>query len=120
VRKQHQMDAAYWHEWAMFGLPGGVQLFAAINVALTALLLGLFVRVLRRHRSWLACSNTIAGVSALVLPIHAAFAWAGRTEFHLPVSIALIAASFVLSLAQLAIGISVPRRRSRLRPPPSC
>jgi hypothetical protein len=23
----HQIDAAFWHEWVLFGLPGGIQFF---------------------------------------------------------------------------------------------
>ena len=37
----HQIDAAYWQEWAMFGVPGGVQGFLVFNaLAVGVLILG--------------------------------------------------------------------------------
>ena len=36
----HQVDAAYWHEWDVFGVPGGITFFLAFNLA-AMLLLGL-------------------------------------------------------------------------------
>jgi len=96
----HQADAAYWKEWEMFGLPGGIQLFTLFNVAAFLLLLWLFSAVIARQRTGLQGSFLIAGLSGVVLPIHAAFAFAGYAEFHLPVSIAVIIGTFVVSIWQ--------------------
>lgn len=96
----HQADAAYWKEWEMFGLPGGIQLFTLFNFAAFLLLLWLFSALISRRRTGLRSSFLIAGLSGVVLPIHAAFAFAGFTEFHLPVSIAVIIGTFVASIWQ--------------------
>jgi hypothetical protein len=96
----HQADAAYWKEWEMFGLPGGIQLFTLFNLAAFLLLLWLYSAVISRQPTGLRGSFLIAGLSGVVLPIHAAFAFAGFTEFHLPVSIAVIIATFVVSIWQ--------------------
>ena len=96
----HQADAAYWKEWEMFGLPGGIQLFTLFNLVAFMLLLWLFSAVISRQRNGLRGSFLIAGLSGVVLPIHAAFAFAGFTEFHLPVSIAVIVGTFVVSIWQ--------------------
>ncbi|MFN9811237.1 MAG: DUF6713 family protein, partial [Deltaproteobacteria bacterium] len=29
----HQVDAAYWHEWDVFGVPGGLTFFLVFNLA---------------------------------------------------------------------------------------
>jgi hypothetical protein len=99
----HQADAAYWKEWEMFGLPGGIQLFTLFNLAAFMLLLWLFSAVISRKRTGLRGSFLIAALSGVVLPIHAAFALAGFTQFHLPVSIAVIVGTFIVSVWQAAL-----------------
>ena len=103
----HQVDAAYWREWEMFGLPGGIQLFAAINVLLFAGLLACLPPILARTPAGFYCSLGIAACSGVILPIHAGFALAGFDQFHLPVSIVLIVATFLVSAAQAALTVSV-------------
>lgn len=96
----HQADAAYWKEWEMFGLPGGIQLFTIFNFAAFMLLLWLFIAVIARQRNGLRSSLLIAVLSGVILPIHAAFALAGFTQFHLPISIAVIVSTFAVSIWQ--------------------
>jgi len=99
----HQADAVYWHEWKMFGLPGGIQLFNALNVIIFVLVMALLVPVVQRQMSGFRCSLAIALICASVLPIHAGFALAGFEEFNLPFSVFLVAATFVTSIVQLAL-----------------
>jgi hypothetical protein len=33
----HQIDAAYWHEWELFKMPGGIQLNLLLNIPLVML-----------------------------------------------------------------------------------
>lgn len=106
----HQVDAAYWHEWDMFGLPGGVQLFDLFNLLLFIVLLACFVAAVERRRSGYAASLAIAAVCGVVLPIHAGFALAGYTEFHLPVSIAAIVGCMFSAL--LLAGATVRARQA--------
>lgn len=84
----------------MFGLPGGIQFFTLFNLAAFVLLLWLFAAVVSRQRAGLRGSFLIAALSGVILPIHAAFAFAGFTEFDLPVSIAVIVGTFVVSIWQ--------------------
>ncbi|MFA9496698.1 MAG: DUF6713 family protein, partial [Candidatus Bathyarchaeota archaeon] len=35
----HEIDSAYWEEWKLFGLPGGLQGFLLIHIPLIALIL---------------------------------------------------------------------------------
>lgn len=99
----HQAEAAYWKEWEMFGLPGGIQMFTLFNMGAFLLLLWLYTAVISRKPIGLRASFLIAGLSGVVLPIHAAFAFAGFTEFHLPVSIAVIVGTFVVSIWQAVL-----------------
>jgi hypothetical protein len=99
----HQVDGAYWHEWEMFQLPGGIQLNNCINVVTFIVLLYLFVPVVQRKASGMTCSLVIAAISALVLPIHTGFAIAGYQQFHLPFSIFIIVGTFLLSILQVVL-----------------
>jgi len=69
------------------------------NVLVFTLVLALFIPVVQRRPAGWGCSMAIAALCASVLPIHAGFALAGFDQFHLPVSIALIGATFVAALA---------------------
>jgi hypothetical protein len=99
----HQVDGAYWHEWEMFQLPGGIQLNNFINVLTFIALLCLFVPVVQRKVSGMTCSLVIAAISALVLPIHVGFAIAGYQQFHLSFSIFIIVGTFLLSILQVVL-----------------
>ncbi len=102
----HQIDAAYWREWEMFQLPGGVQLFDVLNLLIFMVILIAITPVIQRRRSGFKCSLMIAGASALVLPIHAGFWLAGYSQFDMPVSTLVIVGSFVTALTQIGLTLN--------------
>ncbi|MNN48831.1 hypothetical protein D3C81_1633300 [compost metagenome] len=87
----HQIDAAYWNEWEMFRLPGGVQGFLVFNLAAIALVLAGYRHVLlaTARATLYACVCAALGVGTFL--IHAGFALAGLEQFHLPLSMTIIA-----------------------------
>lgn len=99
----HQIDAAYWHEWDMFALPGGIQLFDLMNVILFIPLLAAFSAAIRRTSGGYRGAQLIGAIGLIIGPIHAGFALAGFTQFHLPASIALIIAPSVCGAGLLAL-----------------
>lgn len=99
----HQADAAYWHEWNVFGVPGGLEFFLVFNlVAVIALAAGL-VAVATRHRHSRAWSQGCAAVGAFTFGIHAVFLASDPTAFSEPISIGILVATLVTSAAQLAL-----------------
>ncbi|WP_201023757.1 DUF6713 family protein [Leucobacter sp. G161] len=86
----HQIDAAFWQEWSMFGVPGGVQGFLVFNaVAVGAILVG--YRELLLGGRWAPHAVVLCGALGLATAgLHIGFAIAGREEFHLPLSILVI------------------------------
>lgn len=96
----HQIDAAYWHEWDLFGMPGGIQLNLLLNIPLVMLIL-FGQQCLTQGRaagfvfSWLLVAEGIIAVS-----IHSYFLLQGDDAFRLPVSLGLLATTFCFSLAQ--------------------
>lgn len=86
----HQIDAAYWHEWDMFYLPGGIQGYLLFNlIAMPVVLLGYRHVLLGTARAVLFAA-ICAALGALTFVIHAGFALAGFEQFHLPFSMAII------------------------------
>lgn len=88
----HQIDAAFWQEWKMFAVPGGIQGFLVFNaVAVAALLAGYRSVVLddRHARTWaFACG----GLGVVTFVLHAGFALWGHRDFNLPLSVLVILA----------------------------
>lgn len=97
----HQIDAAYWHEWTMFMLPGGIQLFLAFNMlAFPWLLLGYKHVVLNTalaHRYSYLC----ASLGILTFVIHSIFFALDYDQFSLPLSTAIIGLCFLSSIVLL-------------------
>jgi hypothetical protein len=96
----HQIDAAYWHEWDLFGMPGGIQLNLLLNIPLVMLMLFGQQRLTQGYAdgfvfSWLLVAGGIIAVS-----LHSYFLLQGDDAFRLPVSLGLLTATFLLSLAQ--------------------
>lgn len=103
----HQIDAAYWHEWELFGLPGGAPLFVATNVPIVFLVVwGAWTLALGR-RAGIVMSWVLASSGAIAVLLHALFLLRGQAPFRAPVSIALLAATLVISGAQ---AIALTRR----------
>ena len=94
----HQIDAAYWKEWEMFHLPGGVQGFLVFNLAAIAVVLAGYRHVLLATARATLYAGVCAALGVGTCLIHAGFALAGLEQFHLPLSVAII----VLCLASAA------------------
>ena len=99
----HEIDSAFEKEWELFGLPGGVQLFLVLNFGLVVLILyGLYALARRRTSgrvlSWLLVAGGLFAVAA-----HSYFLARGNQSFRSPISLALLAATLVLSVAQAIV-----------------
>ncbi len=96
----HQIDAAYWHEWNLFHLPGGNQLNLILNLPIIALVLLAFLQVATHSPRQRLCHQFLAGLGLLTVAIHSGFFLAGHPEFQQPMSLLLLAATLMLSVAQ--------------------
>jgi hypothetical protein len=99
----HEIDSAYWHEWELFHLPGGIQLFVVLNLLLVLVFLwGIPVIVLgrpgRRVFQWLLVA---AGFLAPIL--HGAFLSGGDLRFRNAVSLSVLGAMALVSVAQMVL-----------------
>jgi len=86
----HQIDAAYWKEWEMFHVPGGVQGFLVFNLAAIAVVLAGYRHVLLGTERAPFYAGVCAALGVGTCLIHVGFALAGQEQFHLPLSTAII------------------------------
>jgi hypothetical protein len=106
----HEIDSAYWHEWELFGMPGGIQLFLVLNLLLVILVLYGHQALVQGHVSGRIFSWMLVAGGLFAITIHSYFLLQGSESFRLPVSLGLLAATFFLSLAQ-AVGMLITRKR---------
>lgn len=99
----HQIDAAYWHEWDLFGMPGGIQLNLLLNVLLVMLVLFGQQCLTQGHPSGIVFSWLLVAGGVIAAVIHSYFLLQGDDAFRLPVSLGLLATTFLLSLAQAIV-----------------
>jgi Kef-type K+ transport system membrane component KefB len=97
----HEIDSAYWHEWEMFRLPGGEQFFLVINLVLLIPLTYGLTRVVRWQRGAMVFSYITAGAGIFAFIIHSIFLASGGVEFRAPVSLAILAATLIVSMTQM-------------------
>ena len=99
----HQVDSAYWQEWKLFHVPGGVQLNLILNFLLLLLALSGFVFVLQGAEIGRAFALLLAASGTFAFVIHAYFLVRGDASFRLPVSIAVLIGILAVSVAQAAV-----------------
>ena len=97
----HQIDAAYWHEWELFAIPGGNQVNLLLNIPIIALVMYAHHRVISNFHTGLPFYKLLAGLGFLTVGIHSIFFLRGSESFLQPMSIALLVATFALSVSQL-------------------
>jgi len=106
----HEIDSAYWHEWKLFGLPGGIQVFLTLNLLLVIVVLYGFQALVMGRSSGIIFSWVLVAVGFFAAGIHMYFLLKGSEAFRLPASLVLLLAALVLSLAQ---GLALLRARRR-------
>ena len=97
----HQADAAYWREWDVFGVPGGLPFFLAFNVGAVLVLAAGLVRVAEGTRSARGAAILCASVGLFTVALHALFLHVDRTAFWAPASLLVLLLILATSLAQL-------------------
>lgn len=96
----HEIDSAFWKEWELFGMPGGVQVFLLLNFLLVLAVLWGFKRLLQGTSSGLLFSLFLAASGILAFLIHSCLILAGHPEFTLPVSMTILVSLLIVSLVQ--------------------
>ena len=101
----HEIDSAYWKEWELFGLPGGLSGFLALHLPLLAGILYGLVLVHERSLAGLVISLVLSAGGLFAFLIHSFFLHRGRPEFRAPASIAILASILLASVLEGAAAV---------------
>lgn len=105
----HEIDSAFWHEWDLFRLPGGIQFFLVINFLLIMFFLIGIEQIMRfgKYSALFLYALSISGIIAFI--IHLIFILSGFKEFLLPVSLIVLLLIFAVSVFQLILTIRIQK-----------
>jgi hypothetical protein len=101
----HEIDSAFWHEWQLFHLPGGIQLFLLLHLLLLPVVLYGYREVCARGPRARMASMILASVGIFAALLHGAFIAAGDAGFSLPLSQALLVMTLLLSIGQWGVAL---------------
>lgn len=99
----HEIDSAYWKEWELFKMPGGAGFFMLLHIPLAAVIIYGFYQVSQQSTAGLIFALLVALGGVLAFVIHFYFIKKGRPEFNTPVSLIILYAILIVSLAQIGI-----------------
>ncbi|MBA4387075.1 MAG: hypothetical protein C0404_03780 [Verrucomicrobia bacterium] len=109
----HEMDSAYWKEWNLFKRSndpstdtrdlGGFLIF---HIPLLFLALWGLLKLHEGTKAGLIVSLVFAATGLFAFVFHMVFLKKGRPEFRAPVSICILCATLLVSIAQLCLTIA--------------
>jgi hypothetical protein len=101
----HEIDSAYWQEWKLFKLPGGLAFFLLLHIPLAFVVLYGLLLIQQGAMAGLVISIVTGLAGVFAFAIHTVFLKRGGKEFRVPVSIAILAATLIFSVAQLGLTV---------------
>ena len=103
----HEIDSAYWREWNLFGIPGGIQFFLLVNFALFIAAIFGYSQLLKLKQSGYWFSLLLAAAGVFSFTIHTFFIFMGHSEFTLLGSELLLGIILLVSIAQAILTVRV-------------
>jgi hypothetical protein len=103
----HEIDSAYWREWNLFGIPGGIQFFLLVNFALFIAAIFGYSQLLKLKQSGYWFSLLLAAAGVFSFTIHTFFIFMGHSEFTLLGSELLLGIILLVSIAQAILIVRV-------------
>ena len=97
----HEIDSAYWQEWKLFKLPGGLTFFLCLHIPLAIVILYGLLLVYQGALAGLIISLILGLAGVFAFSIHTIFIRRGHAEFKIPVSRAILILTLVFSIIQL-------------------
>ncbi|MDH3829112.1 MAG: hypothetical protein OET21_16930 [Desulfobacterales bacterium] len=99
----HEIDSAFWKEWELFKLPGGINGFLILHFPLLFLILYGLVLVAQQSFLGLIVSLILSAGGIFAFCIHTAFIRKGRPEFNTPISRFILALMLGVSTIQATV-----------------
>ncbi len=99
----HEIDSAYWQEWNLFKLPGGITGFLIIHFPLLFLVMFGLILVFQQSFAGLIFSLILAFGGLFAFTVHMYFIRKGRKEFIAPISLFILFSTMAVSIVQVTI-----------------
>jgi hypothetical protein len=103
----HEMDSAYWKEWELFHIPGGITGFLLLHFPLFIVVLYGLVLVYLAQPAGFILSLVVGAAGIFAFCIHTYFLRQGRSEFDSAISKLILAALLGISILQIGVTISL-------------
>ena len=101
----HEIDSAFWREWELFKLPGGIGGFLAMHFPILFLILYGLVCIERQSFFGLLASLIISAGGIFAFCIHMYFIHKGRHEFNVFASRLILKLLLPVSIVQACVTI---------------
>ena len=101
----HEIDSAYWKEWDLFRLPGGLDGFLLLHIPLVGLILYGLIEVAAQTRTGTIIYFIVNFGGFFAFTIHTYFLRKGDERFTSKISQLILYAILVTSIVQLYLGI---------------
>ncbi|MDP1729298.1 MAG: hypothetical protein Q8L27_03800 [archaeon] len=99
----HEIDSAYWKEWKLFNLKGGMNGFLAFNFIAIFIFLYGFIEIIRASNLAIIFSFLMALTGIFTFGIHSYFLAKGKPEFKVPFSLFILISTLIVSLIELIV-----------------
>jgi len=101
----HEIDSAYWNEWELFRLPGGITGYLLIHFPLLFFVLLGLVLVSKHSLSGLIFSIILSFSGIFAFSIHTFFLKKGYRQFDKPISKFILTTILIVSIFQFTVTI---------------
>ena len=101
----HEIDSAYWKEWDLFKLRGGITGFLIIHFPLLFIILYGLVLVYQQSFAGLIFSLLLSFGGIFTFSIHTYFIKKGYNEFKTSISQFILIATLITSLIQVTVTV---------------
>ena len=101
----HEIDSAYWKEWELFKMRGGITGFLIMHIPmLFAIIFGL-TAIEKWPVVGIVFSFILSAGGLFAFTIHTIFIKKGREEFTTKISITILVATLLVSITQVTVTI---------------
>lgn len=97
----HEIDSAYWQEWKLFKIPGGINTFLLLHIPLLFIILYGVIAVYENTKLGTTISLLLAMGGIFAFLIHAYFIKKGHQEFKSLISQIILFFTLLISIAQI-------------------
>ena len=101
----HEIDSAYWKEWNLFHLPGGIGAFLLLHFPLLFVVLFGLVEIKQVQTTGLIISFLLGAGGIFAFTIHRYFIRKGHQEFRTAISQFILYSTLIVSTIQLILTV---------------